>query len=122
MKIIGIGIDSIEIYRIQILIQKYDMKIPLKILSQKELQNFLKNKKNSYFLAKIFTAKEAFLKALGIGIKNIKSLKNLEISHTSYGKPTIKILNKNFFSKKYKIHLSITDTQKYAQSIVILEA
>ncbi|CUR53147.1 holo-ACP synthase [Buchnera aphidicola] len=125
MSIFGIGIDTIEIKRFKELLHKYSLKIPLKILSTLELKEFMKKKKKSSFLAKRFTAKEACMKALGIGFTYPNILKNLEIFNNRKGKPKIRILKKKihkiFQKKTYKIHLSITDTKKYAQSIVLLE-
>lgn len=52
-------------------------------------------------------------------------LKNCEIIHNKNGKPALKTYGqiKKIIKKLYirKIHISITDTKKYVQSIVILE-
>ncbi len=126
MNIIGIGIDILNIKRINNMNNKKINKFAKKILTKNEYKKYknLKNKKE-YFLAKKFTAKEAISKALGIGIKNGTLLKNFEIYNNKKGKPKIKILNKIFkifkIKKNNKIHISITDEKKYAQSIVIIE-
>ncbi|VFP88225.1 Holo-[acyl-carrier-protein] synthase [Buchnera aphidicola (Cinara piceae)] len=126
MSIIGIGIDLIDIKRFKKLIFRYGIKIPYKILTERELYeyNHTKNYKEK-FLAKRFTAKEATAKAMGIGIYQKMFLKNCEVIHNIYGKPKLnifgyagKILKK---LKTKKIFLSITDSKKYMQSIVILE-
>ncbi len=126
MNIIGIGIDILNIKRIINMNNKKINKFAKKILTKNEYKKYknIKNKKE-YFLAKKFTAKEAISKALGIGIKNGTLLKNFEIYNNKNGKPKIKILNKIFkkfkIKKINKIHISITDEKKYAQSIIIIE-
>lgn len=125
MSIIGIGIDIIYILRFKKLIIKHGMKIPKKILSKNELKKyqFIYNPEN--FLAKRFAAKEAMAKAMGISIYKNMFLKNCEVIHNLLGKPELKIFGyvKNIAKKLKikKIFLSITDSKKYAQSIVILE-
>ena len=83
------------------------------------------NKANCY--AKRFAAKEAFSKALGTGIRKGISLKNIEISNNSKGKPYIllrgdlsKFLKKKIKNKKYDIHLSLSDDKPWAQATVII--
>ncbi|VFP83653.1 holo-ACP synthase [Buchnera aphidicola] len=125
MSIIGIGIDMINIIRFKKLIFNYGIAIPKKILSTNELYVYKNIHNKERFLAKTFTAKEAAAKAVGLGIYKNMFLKNCEVIYDIYGKPKInmfgyitKILK---ILKVQKIFLSITNTDKYTQSIVILE-
>jgi len=77
-------------------------------------------------LAKRFSAKEAFAKALGIGICRIK-FNEIEIYNDQNGKPEIlrtkkidQLIKELFTVKDYQINLSITDDAGIAQAIVIL--
>ena len=79
------------------------------------------------FYAKRFAAKEAFSKALGTGIRKGINLKNIIIFNDVYGKPNIKLKGStyNYFkkkikSKKYNIHLSLSDDEPWAQATVII--
>lgn len=124
MSILGVGIDMVKIHRFKKLFFLYGFKIINRILSQKEIIEFNRDKKEN-FLAKSFSAKEAFAKALGCGIFNKIFFKNCEIIHNKQGKPILIGLGKiKKFLKELRvknIFLSITDTKKYVQSIVILE-
>lgn len=125
MSIYGVGIDLLKISRMKKLIHLYGVKIMSYILSKNEKKNYYIIKFNiENILTKNFSVKESFSKALGIGIKK-KFMQNCELFHDKKGKPKLKVIgylqekiNKN---KIKKIHVSITDTNKYVQSIVILE-
>ena len=84
--IIGVGIDFVEINRIELVFKKWGSVFSRKILSKKEL-HFFSSYKNSRlpflaitYLAKRFAAKEAIGKALGLGIRHPVSFKSIEIS------------------------------------------
>ncbi|VFP85848.1 Holo-[acyl-carrier-protein] synthase [Buchnera aphidicola (Cinara pseudotaxifoliae)] len=125
MAIIGIGIDMVSVKRFKRLIICYGFLIPNKILSKKELIEYKIYNNKEKFLSIRFSAKEAIAKALGIGIYKNMFLKNCEIMHDSYGKLVVRMYG--FLKKKIKklkvknIFLSITDSFKYTQSIVIIE-
>jgi len=127
MKIFGIGIDIVNINRMDNSLKKYGFSFKNKIFSKKEI-TYCDNKKNSSaFYAKRFAAKEAFSKALGTGIRKDINLKNIEISNNIYGKPSILLkgtlasyLKKKLKSKKYDIHLSLSDDKPWAQATVII--
>ena len=124
MSIIGIGIDMIKINRCKKLISLHGFKILNRILSSNELKIY-ENKKKENYLAKIFSVKEAFSKASGLNIFSKMFFKNCELSNNKKGKPFLltsgKIKKTLEKLKIKKIFLSITDTEKYVQSIIILE-
>ena len=123
-KIFGAGIDLIEISRISKSIKNKNFID--RIYSKSEIQQalFLKNK--SSFFAKRFAAKEAFSKAIGTGISDGISFKEISVVNNIKGKPTIKLSGKtkNIVLKKIKkakVHLSLSDEKKYAIAMVIIE-
>jgi len=127
MKIFGIGTDIVNIKRIDKLLKKYGFNFKNKIFSKKEISYCEKKKNPSAFYAKRFAAKEAFSKALGTGIRKGVNLKNIEISNNARGKPTILLkgnlanyLKRQVKSKKYDIHLSLSDDKPWAQATVII--
>ena len=70
---------------------------------------------------------EAFTKALGTGIGKGISLKDIQVFNDSSGKPNIKAraLTNNFLKRKikrnkYKIYLSLSDDDPWAQATVII--
>ena len=127
MKIFGIGTDIVNIKRIDRSLKKYGFNFKNRIFSKKEIIYCEKKKNSSAFYAKRFAAKEAFSKALGTGIRKGVNLKNIEISNNIHGKPFILLkgrvanyLKKKVKTKKYDIHLSLSDDKPWAQATVII--
>ena len=98
MDIFGIGIDIVDLERVNKIYLKYGDKFAEKILNEKELVKFNQSRNKTSFLGKRFAVKEAVGKALGIGILNGNLLKNIFIDHDKYGKPIVK------FSKKRNLN------------------
>ena len=126
MKIIGIGVDIVENNRFKKLIKK--KKFINRICSSKEIQNFKKQNKKISYLSKRFSAKEAFVKALGSGFRNKLCFNDISILNDKRGKPyflfnqKIKNILKNRYKLiKFKVHLSLSDEKKHSVSYVILQ-
>ena len=111
--IIGIGCDLIKIRRIK---NTNISNLVNRILSEKEkdIFNNIKNEKRKYeYLSGRFAAKEAFSKALGTGIGEVK-FKDIEVLNSKLGKPFINYNN-------FNTNLSITHTKEYALAFVVIE-
>ena len=123
--IFGIGTDILEIDRIKNLSSVH--KFAKKILSQNELDifNSLKKSQRIIFLSKQFAGKEAVSKALGVGIGQEVSLKNIEILRDERGKPIFNAKNdlSSYMSNLgiIKTHVSLSDERKYVIAMVVLE-
>ena len=127
MKIFGIGTDIVNIKRIKKILKNNGTRFKNKIFSESEINYCEKKRDPVPFYAKRFAAKEAFSKALGTGIRKGINLKNIIIFNDVYGKPKIKLkgstynyLKKKIKSKKYNIHLSLSDDEPWAQATVII--
>jgi len=127
MKIFGIGTDIVNIKRMEKSLKKRGSKFKAKIFSKKEIKYCEKSKNPAAFFAKRFAAKEALSKALGTGIRKGINFKNIEISNDNLGKPSIilkgtteNFLKKKISTKKYFIHLSLSDDRPWAQATVII--
>lgn len=122
--ITGIGIDMVEVDRIAEKIRK-ENGFKEKIFSASEIQ-FCETKqaKDQHYAAR-FAAKEAFLKATGLGLTLGYNLSEIEVVHDSTGKPELKLDGPFLLHmedlKCGRIHLSITHVQSMACAIVILE-
>ena len=128
--ILGVGIDLIDTDRVARVSDKYGERFISRILSDEERTIFnkleIKNKKNN-FLAKKFSAKESFLKALGIGLGRGIELSDITIINNIYGKPEIKLNKKakNIVENLYKgdkisFNISITDEKNLVNTITII--
>lgn len=120
--IYGVGTDIVYIPRILRILQKYGRKFLNKVYTKKEIE--ISKKYNSQevrakYFAKRFAAKEAFVKALGTGFSQGIIMKDIEIYSNIRGKPHLAI-TKDFISKDYKIHLSLSDDQDYATAFVVI--
>lgn len=114
--IYGIGIDLIEIQRIESL-YKRQQKFVNRILSEQEIEKFntfISTKRKIEFLAGRFACKEAYSKALGTGLGKTVAFHDIDCFNDDLGKPCIE-------HKDYVVHVSITHTETYAMSEVILE-
>jgi holo-[acyl-carrier protein] synthase len=113
--IIGIGVDIIEVERIQRLAEKSPRFLE-RVFTPKEIE-YSNGKKNRYqHLAARFAAKEAFFKALG---KKVNWTDVGIINHPS-GKPEMEIKKRESFPFD-RIHVSLSHIQDYAVAYVVLE-
>ncbi|MDF0607914.1 holo-[acyl-carrier-protein] synthase [Wolbachia endosymbiont of Onchocerca gibsoni] len=118
----GIGIDIVYISRILKILQKYEEKFLNKIYTKQEIEisrKYKSQKIRAKYFAKRFAAKEAFVKALGSGFSQGITMKDIEIYSDSKGKPYLTI-SKDFISKDYILHLSLSDDGDYAIAFVII--
>ena len=127
--ILGVGMDICEIIRISKVLNKYGRRFEDRCFTKLEQDKCRRIFNKSSCYAKRFAAKEATSKALGTGINQGISWKQIEISNLKSGKPIIKLygnakkriesmLPKNMASN---ILLTITDEKEYAQAFVIIE-
>jgi len=111
----GIGIDIIELSRIQDMLER-KTKLIDRILTSREKQKFevLSERRQVEFLAGRFAAKEAFSKAAGTGIGKELSFLDIEIETDEWGKPLI-------VKPDILAYLSISHSRDYAVAQVIIE-
>ena len=126
MRIIGSGVDIIENNRFRKLIKK--KKFINRICSPKEINNLKKKNNKISYLSKRFSAKEAFVKALGSGFRNKLCFNDISILNDKRGKPYFlfnqkikNILRNKYKLIKFKAHLSLSDEKKHSISYVILQ-
>ena len=122
--IFGIGIDIIEVERVEKLVSKKD-KYLQKIYTLSEI-NYCECKRNrAEEYAVRFAGKEALLKAVGTGISKGLKFNEIEIVNNKLGKPEIVLYGS---TKKYvaknkikNIQVSLSHLKEYAIAVVILE-
>lgn len=123
--IVGIGIDTVSISRLEHLIQLRGEKFLRKVFSQSEIEEGMRREKNASFFAARFAAREAFVKALGTGFRRGVSIRDIEVKKADLGRPELSftarvgdMLRANGIAR---CHLSMTHDGDSAQAIVILE-
>ncbi|MEP7702429.1 holo-ACP synthase [Paraglaciecola sp. 25GB23A] len=124
MSIVGLGTDIVEIARIDKQLM-HSERLAHRVLTKNEMQTFELHKFKARFLAKRFAAKEAAVKALGVGIGNGVSFHDVEVVNLASGQPTLRFYGK--FAQLCEERgvsnsfISISDEQHYAVATVILE-
>tara|TARA_A100001011_G_scaffold265126_1_gene273916 strand:- start:2488 stop:2877 length:390 start_codon:yes stop_codon:yes gene_type:complete len=126
MRILGNGVDIVKNSRIKNSIKNKKFIKRIYTLTEINISNSRKINKVEYF-AKRFTAKEAFVKALGTGFSKNINFKDINIKNRKNGKPFININNKlkkiilnKFKISKLKCFLSMSDEKNYSISFVII--
>jgi holo-[acyl-carrier protein] synthase len=122
--IVGVGIDVIEVDRVMKKVEKNNG-FREKIFSKHEIA-FCQSKPNkAENYAARFAAKEAFLKATGLGLALGHQLSKIEIINDKNGKPTLNLSGsfktQSTKNKWNKIHVSISHLKTIACAVVIIE-
>ena len=123
--IIGCGIDLVKIERIEKIIKRWGNNFNSRIFTPLE-RDYCEKKKNTKFqsYAGKFAAKEALLKALGLGLRG-GNWKEIEIRNNELGQPIIdtsgKLKNIALTKGVKKYFITISHTKEYAIAQVILE-
>ncbi len=123
--IIGCGIDLIKIERIEKIIKKWGDNFTSRVFTLLEREYCEKKKGNKYqSYAGRFAAKEALLKALGLGLREA-NWKEIEIKNDELGQPIIdtsgKLKNIALAKGVSKYFITISHTKDYAIAQVIIE-
>ena len=123
--IYGSGIDIIEVSRIKAVMDR-DIGFREKIFTAGEIA-YCETKKHKYEkYHERFAAKEAFLKALGTGLREGISWQDMEVSNDALGKPVLKLSGKaaefSQVQKVTRIHLSLSHDSGHAVAMVDLES
>ena len=125
MKIYGIGTDIANINRIRDSLNK--KKFIERVFNKIEIARCSRQKNKINCYAKRYAAKEAFSKAIGIGISKGISFKEITVENLKSCKPSIrlygntkKIVNKILKNKKFYIYLSLSDDKPFAVATVVI--
>ncbi|MBX2965390.1 MAG: holo-ACP synthase [Cyclobacteriaceae bacterium] len=122
--IIGTGIDIIEVSRVADKIAKGNG-FREKVFSQQEIASCEQKKNKDEHYAARFAAKEAFLKATGLGLAAGFDLCHIELVKDDFGKPHLRLSGPFEQLAKEKqwttIHVSLSHIQSTACATVIIE-
>jgi len=127
--IYGIGTDICDVRRIKASLARHGERFAQKILSDAELATWRARsqrwpERGVRYLATRFSAKEAFSKAIGLGMTMPMTWRLCEIGTLPSGQPTICLhgaLKTWFEAKSLSVHVSVTDETEYAASFCVVE-
>lgn len=127
--IYGIGTDICDIRRIRASLARYGERFAQRILSDGELATWTERSarwpdRGVSFLATRFSAKEAFSKAIGLGMRMPMTWRHCEITKAASGKPEILLhgaLKDWFEARQLCAHITVSDETDYAVSFCVVE-
>ncbi|TCS34330.1 holo-[acyl-carrier protein] synthase [Paucimonas lemoignei] len=127
--IYGIGTDIIQISRVEAAVARHGDRFAEKVLGPQELEKYHRRKakvpvRGLRFLATRFAAKEAFSKAIGLGMRMPMTWRSMQTLNAPSGKPIVvasgalqEFMEQNGLSAQ----VTITDEADYAVAFVIVE-
>ena len=127
--IYGIGTDICDIRRIRASLARHGERFAAKVLSDGEMKMYRARsqrwpERGIRFVATRFSAKEAFSKAVGLGMRMPMTWRHCEIGKLPSGQPTIVLhgeLKTWFEAKGLSAHITVTDEVDYAASFCVVE-
>ena len=128
--IYGIGTDICDVRRINATWSRRGERFAARVLGPHEIEVFRARlakveARGISYLATRFSAKEAFSKAIGMGMRMPMTWRDCEVVKADSGKPQIRLhgdLAVWFDARQLRAHVSITDETDYAASFVVIES
>ena len=127
--IFGVGTDICDVRRIRASLARHGERFALKILSDAEFATWQARsarwpERGIRYLATRFSAKEAFSKAIGLGMVMPMTWRRCEVANLPSGQPTVVLhgaLKEWFDARHLSAHLSVSDETDYATSYCVVE-
>jgi holo-[acyl-carrier protein] synthase len=127
--IYGIGTDICDIRRLRATLERRGDRFAEKVLGEREIEVYRARRarveaRGVSYLATRFSAKEAFSKAIGLGIHMPMTWRACEILNLPSGQPVIRLngaLADWFAERGLSAHVTVTDETDYAASFVVVE-
>ena len=125
----GIGTDICDIRRLRATLARRGDRFADKVLGPDELLTFHARRarvdaRGVSYLATRFSAKEAFSKAIGLGMHMPMTWRACEILNRPGGAPYVRLhgaLAQWFAAQGLRAHVTLTDETDYAASFVVVE-
>jgi holo-[acyl-carrier-protein] synthase len=125
----GIGADICDIRRIRAALDRHGERFAEKILSAAELAAWKRRRarwpeRGVRYLATRFSAKEAFSKAIGLGMRMPMHWRLCEIANRPTGEPMIVLhggLKDWFAARGWTAHITLSDESDYTVSFCVVE-
>ena len=127
--IYGIGTDICDIRRIRAALERRGERFAQTVLGDAELAVYHERRSRwpdraVRYLATRFSAKEAFSKAIGLGIHRPMTWRHCEILNSASGQPHVVLrhdLAQWFAARQLQAHITLSDETDYAASFCVVE-
>ncbi len=128
--IAGIGTDLIKMSRIEQAWLRHPERFPEKILGVDELRIFKARtardrSRGVRYLATRFAAKEAFSKAVGLGMRSPMWWTRMQTLNATGGRPIVVLAEPlaSWYAERFGVaHVSLTDESEYGAAYVVVES
>ncbi len=121
----GIGVDIVKVDRIEKAVERWGDRFLKRIFTAAEIERCQKRARPAQCLALRFAAKEAFAKALGLGMRKGLRWRDIEVVHDNFGKPDLLLHNQAQrlleSVEASRTWLSLSDERESALALVVLE-
>jgi holo-[acyl-carrier protein] synthase len=127
--IYGIGTDICDIRRMRLTLERRGERFAERVLGPHEIEVFRARRarveaRGVAYLATRFAAKEAFSKAIGLGMRAPMTWRACEVVKAASGKPGIVLhgaLAAWFDARRLAAHVTVSDETDYAAAFVVVE-
>lgn len=123
--IFGTGIDIADITRFERLLEEGNIRIFERLFTVHEMEYCAAKTRSAQHYALRFAAKEAFLKACGLGLREGMTWHDVEVVNDELGKPELRLHGKalQLFTDLglAKNHVSLSHDGNFAVAMVVLE-
>ena len=127
--VFGIGTDVCDVRRIRESLERHGERFARRILADGEFATWKQRsarwpERGVRYLATRFSAKEAFSKAIGLGMRMPMTWRGCEVAKLPTGQPVLVLhgeLKAWFEARGLTAHVSVTDETDYAASFVVVE-
>lgn len=121
----GIGVDIVKVDRIEQAVERWGYRFLKRIFTAAEIERCQQRARPAQCLALRFAAKEAFAKALGLGMRKGLRWRDIEVVHDHLGKPDLLLHNQAQqlleAVEASRTWLSLSDERESALAVVVLE-
>jgi holo-[acyl-carrier protein] synthase len=127
--IYGIGTDICDLARIEAALARHGDRFAQRVLGPHEIEVFRERRgrvpaRGVAYLGTRFAAKEAFSKAIGLGMRMPMTWRACEVVKAASGKPELRLhgaLHEWFTAHGLTAHVSVSDESRYACAFVVVE-
>ena len=123
--IYGIGVDLVDIRRMARVIDRWKERFTHRVYTAQEIKYCRQGPKLISSLALRFAAKEAFSKAIGLGMRRGIRWRDIEVIQDPRGKPELKVTGEALrFCQSEGIvswYVTLSDEGGYGVAVVVLE-
>jgi holo-[acyl-carrier protein] synthase len=123
--IAGIGVDIVNVARIERMLTEYGSRFAERILAPSERAAFKASGRPVWFVANRLAAKEALSKALGTGLRSPVTLHAISVESDAIGKPAFSFHGPlpAYLAERgiTRHHLSLSHESGLACAVVVLE-